>query len=411
MSCIIESTYRISPNSIPLIVYIDTSMATHISPTQGVVGSDLVSLQQLRAHENHPHRTFHRIQQPLLTRITPADTLIFDRLTALASSAGRVHFLSCPFLSHFNTLDLSRSLELLKLEGQEPCDNDESPGRNTSRDRDRDPTNNVNDRTDYPSNRDLPPSANTRSRHRRGSDGGGSPRREKRAESRSFDPYGPPRSTLDINKTIQNILLRPHANAGEGYVYAFQHPDDIALAQPPQPAAQPHLIKIGRSKNHRARMRQTSKRCGYVPRTVFAYLMPRHAMVERVVHAQLHNSRLRDVGCVGCGTRHEEWFRVDVRRAEHVVALWKAFVECSPYDEQGAMLPAWRERLEQLDLGDADCWQRFVHGDLLGRQVAGLPQELEADTAPAGVIASHIYPSSDGDRDRDEQEGWETPVV
>ncbi|KAI7784923.1 hypothetical protein LA080_008954 [Diaporthe eres] len=252
-----------------------------------------------------------------------------------------------------------------------------------------------------PSSGDFPLSANTRSRHQRqGSDGGGSPPRQGRTEGRTFNPYGPSKSTLEINNAIKDLLLRHHADADEGYVYGFQHPEDVAvdpLSTGRCDNGRPHLVKIGRSKNHQARMRQISKRCEYVPHTVFAHLTPQHAMVERVVHTQLHNSRLRDVGCVGCGTRHEEWFEVDVGRAEHLVALWKAFAECHPYDKQGEMLPARRKRLEQLDLGDADCWEHFVHEAPLDRSVAGSPQELEAETAPTGLVEGLIGPSSDGD--------------
>lgn len=194
-------------------------------------------------------------------------------------------------------------------------------------------------------------------------------------------------------------------------MYGFQHPHDIALDPSSPPGGhdgRPHLIKIGRSRNHRVRMRQISKSCGYIPHTVFAHLMPQHARVERVVHAQLHNSRLRDVGCGGCGARHEEWFQVGVGQAEHLVALWKAFVECQPYDEQGEMLPAWRGRLEQLDLGEVDCWELFVHWGPLARPVAGSPEELEAESAPAGLGEGHNGPSSDGDPGSDDQEeSWE----
>lgn len=151
-------------------------------------------------------------------------------------------------------------------------------------------------------------------------------------------------------------------------------------------------------------MRQISKSCGYVPHTIFAHRTPQHIMVERVVHAQLHNERMRDDGCVGCGTRHEEWFEVGAERAEHLVALWRAFAESDPYDEQGEMRPPWRVRLAQLDIGDADCWEGFVRGHNPLGPVAGSPQELEAETASVGLVAGHIGPSSEGNTERDDQE-------
>ncbi|KAG8169204.1 hypothetical protein KVR01_001953 [Diaporthe batatas] len=195
-----------------------------------------------------------------------------------------------------------------------------------------------------------------------------------------------------------NLLLCCHPDADEGFVYGFQHPDDVA----PDPLLTgshkwAHLIKIGRSKNYQTRMKQIGKQCKYTPHTVFAHFMPWHGVVERVVHTQLHNSRLRDTGCRGCGARHEEWFQVDARLAEDAVELWKAFVECSPYDEQGGMLPVWRERLEQLDLDDSNCWQCFVHDAPSAWPAAGSPRGVEAENADLGLAAGCIGPRSDGD--------------
>ncbi|POS78039.1 hypothetical protein DHEL01_v203572 [Diaporthe helianthi] len=230
-------------------------------------------------------------------------------------------------------------------------------------------------------------------------------------EVRSFNSWGPPKSTGEINNAIKSLLLRSHPghpDADEGYVYGFQHPEDVAL-DPLQLGSHKsaHLIKIGRSKNHQMRMKQIGKQCKYAPHTVFAHFMPRHGMVERLAHTQLHNFRLRDVGCTGCGARHEEWFQSDVRLAEDVVELWKAFVERSPYDEQGAVLPVWRERLEQLDLDDADCWRRFVHDAPSAGPIAGSPQEPEAENACVGLAAGCIDPSSDEATGGGEhEEGW-----
>lgn len=400
MSCIFEIPCEVWLVSFPLLVQIESPMAAHYSSTQGVDGNDSFRVQRFGGRGNHSYITRDHILQSYLTQTTRGDSPIFNRLAAPVFLVGKVNALPHPFLYDATIVDLSRSLELLNLEDRGPFDSDESANRHTSRERDYHRSNDVNNHTDRPSSDGLPLSANTRSRHRRqGSDGGGSPPRQGRTDGRSFDPYGPPKSTLEINNTIKDLLLRRHADADQGYVYGFQHPDDVAvepLSTGGSNNGRPHLIKVGRSKNHQARMRQISKRCKYVPHTVFAHLTPKHAMVERVVHTQLHNLRLRDVGCVGCGTRHEEWVEVDVGRAEHLVALWKAFAECRPYDEQGEMLPAWRERLERLDLGDADCWEYLVHGAPLDRSVAGSPQELEAETTPAGSVEGLIGPSSDG---------------
>lgn len=408
MSCIFEIPCRVYLFSIPLLVQIDTSMATHNSTPQVVDGKDPVPRRRYRNYGDDTYGTPHRSLQPSFAQ--RGETLSFNSLVAPVFLLGKVNFLPYPFLYDTSILDLSRPFGSLNLEDREPCDTDESADRHTRRERGSSGTDDTYNHTDYPSDRHSPPSANTRSHHRQGSDEGGSPP-QRWADSRSFNPYGPPKSTLEINNAIKDLLLRHHAGADEGYVYGFHHPDDVALDRSPLPGGhdgRPQLIKIGRSRNHQARMRQISKRCGYVPHTVFAHHMPHHATVERIVHTQLHNSRLRDAGCAGCGTRHEEWFQTGVARAEHLVALWKTFAESHSYDDQGEMLPVWRERLEQLDLGDADCWEDFVHGATLARTVARSPQELEAETAPVGLVVDHVSPSSDRNLGNDDQEeSWE----
>ncbi|KUI72514.1 hypothetical protein VM1G_08404 [Cytospora mali] len=180
----------------------------------------------------------------------------------------------------------------------------------------------------------------------------------------------------EINERTKRLLLG-HSPATEGYVYGFTHPDDMMFRMSTDITQGTHLIKVGRSVNYERRMREFRRSCKYVPHVIFAYFMPHHFRIEMVVHLQLHNVRLRDVGCTGCGARHEEWFHVDIEHAQHLVSLWKGFANCLPYDEQGEMLPLWRERLEGIDLEDEDCWERFMRGIPSGKPVADSPQELE----------------------------------
>jgi hypothetical protein len=176
----------------------------------------------------------------------------------------------------------------------------------------------------------------------------------------------------EINEGVRRLLLA-HLPATEGYVYGFTHPEDIIMSSTPAEASTcgSRLIKVGRSVNYERRMREFRRKCKYLPRVVFAHLMPHHLRIELVVHLQLHNVRLRDVGCSGCGSRHEEWFGVDVAYAEHLVRLWQGFANCQPYDEGGEMLAMWRERLEEVDMNDEDCWERFIRGVPSGHPVAG----------------------------------------
>lgn len=246
----------------------------------------------------------------------------------------------------------------------------------------------------HTSNDHLPPYANTRS-HRHEDSDGGSPPPERRAAVRPFDPFGPSKTAREINEGIKRLLLG-HSPAIGGYVYGFTHPEDIILMNSRTSAETTqgtHLIKIGRSVDYERRMREFQRNCRYVPRVVFAHFMPHHHRIELVVHLQLHNARLRDVGCTGCGARHAEWFRVDVEYAEHLVNLWQGFANCRSYDEQGEMLPIWRERLEELDLDDGDCWERFIREIPLDHPEAGHPQEPEE--CPSSPREDEVGPSSD----------------
>ncbi|ROW08187.1 hypothetical protein VPNG_06891 [Cytospora leucostoma] len=168
-------------------------------------------------------------------------------------------------------------------------------------------------------------------------------------------------STSEINEGIKRLLLGKSPTT-EGYVYGFIHPSDMIFQTSAGSNPETHLIKIGRSIDYERRMREFIRKCKYVPHVVFAHFMHHHFRIELVVHLQLHNARLRDVGCTGCGAKHEEWFRVNVADAERIVSLWQSFTSCRPYDDHGGLLPMWRERLEAIDMDDADCWEHFIRG-------------------------------------------------
>lgn len=273
--------------------------------------------------------------------------------------------------------------------GQETSHDD----RSTNRDRDFQDHQDGQTQETHTNTDHTPPYAHTRSHHHNGGSDGGSPPPERRAAVRSFDRYGPPLTAREINEGVRRLLLG-HFPTTEGYVYGFTHPDDEMFRMSAEPSTRgTHLIKIGRSVNYERRMREFRRNCKYLPRVVFAHLMPHHFRIELVVHLQLHNVRLRDVGCNGCGARHEEWFGVDVAYAERFVSLWQGFANCHPYDEGGEMLPMWRERLEELDMDDGDCWERFIRGIPSDHPVAGHPQGIEE--YPSTPCEDYVGPSSD----------------
>lgn len=238
----------------------------------------------------------------------------------------------------------------------------------------------------------LLPQANAQPHHPLGSDGE-SPPPEREPATRSFNQYGPPKTISQINEGVKELLLEFHS-ADEGSVYGFTHPDDLALQAEEGAPRGVNLIKIGRSVNVQRRMREIREKCEYVPNVVFDLHMPHHHRVEKLVHLQLHNQRLRDVGCRGCHVRHMEWFRVDVEHARDLVSLWQTFCNSRPYDEQGEMLPELRERLEELDMDDAYCWERFIT-EWISSQSPPDRSSPGIEEHPHTIIVSDVAPSSD----------------
>lgn len=224
----------------------------------------------------------------------------------------------------------------------------------------------------------------------------GTPPEETNGMFRSFNTFGRPKSVREINEAIKTELLRPYPDV-EGFIYGFSHPENTFVKFGTGRALQMELLKIGRSDNIERRMRQWRKQCKYVPRLVFAHAMPQHYRIERVIHHQLHNARLREyLGCSGCGARHKEWFRVKAEYAQSLVATWRGFTEQQPYDELGNMLPDWLKRLEKIDLADPDCWSRFTRGLISTQPVStqGTLQGLEDSTYCS--FESETVSSSDG---------------
>lgn len=188
--------------------------------------------------------------------------------------------------------------------------------------------------------------------------------------TRTFNPFDHLKSTRETNEAIKAELLKPHP-ADTGFIYGFLHRNTLVrLGTGPALAAQ--VIKLGRTVNVKRRMKQWKKQCKYDPCVVLALEMPHHHRIERIVHHQLHNARLREFRCPGCGGQHNEWFRVNTVYAEHCVGMWMEFALRLPYDRFGALLPEWVARLEHVDLEDPGCWMWFVLGPGLGEPVSNV---------------------------------------
>lgn len=177
---------------------------------------------------------------------------------------------------------------------------------------------------------------------------------------RSFVLYEQMQSTREVNGAIKAELLKCHP-ATEGCIYGFLHPSDTRIRIGSETTYNIQIIKIGRSVNVRRRMKEWRKKCKYVPLVVLNIEMPHHHRIERIVHHQLHNSRLREYpGCSGCGSQHNEWFRVSTIYAVFLVSMWRDFAHRQPYGKDGKLLPDWLERLNQVDLEDPGCWMWFI---------------------------------------------------
>lgn len=172
--------------------------------------------------------------------------------------------------------------------------------------------------------------------------------------------YEQVKSTREVNETIKAELLKSHP-ATEGCIYGFLHPSNTRVRIGRDFTHNIQIIKIGRSVNIRRRMKEWRKKCKYEPLVVLNIEMPQHHRIERIVHHQLHNSRLREYpGCSGCGLQHNEWFRVSTIYASFLVSMWRDFAYRQPYGEDGKLLPDWLVRLDQIDLEDPGCWMWFI---------------------------------------------------
>lgn len=207
---------------------------------------------------------------------------------------------------------------------------------------------------------------------------------------RSFNPYGQPKSIREINETIKAELMRSHP-ANAGFIYGFTHAVIVFARLGTGPLIHVDLIKLGRTDNVQRRMHQWRKLCKYEPHLAFAHYMPHHQRIERIVHHQLHNARLREhLGCSGCGARHTEWFRAGAAHAESLVKMWQDFTRSGPYDEFGDLLPSWLGRLQRGDLDDPDCWISFTQGS-----VSTMPDNVDAESEDDSHPELEAEPSGD----------------
>ncbi|KAI5462688.1 meiotically up-regulated gene 113-domain-containing protein [Mariannaea sp. PMI_226] len=172
-----------------------------------------------------------------------------------------------------------------------------------------------------------------------------------------FEPYCPPLSNIARNQLIKILImspLKPSEKKSSGSVYMFTFPDNYHERTP--------YIKIGYTQNVQGRMASWEKQCGYKPMVLGTFTAEIYVKVERLVHEQLRNERMREAsGCPRCGVKHQEWFNVRSHKAAGLISMWTAWTRQEPYDENGSLKERWVNRLKSVDLSKDNCWEEFVY--------------------------------------------------
>ncbi|KAK5994763.1 hypothetical protein PT974_03146 [Cladobotryum mycophilum] len=175
-----------------------------------------------------------------------------------------------------------------------------------------------------------------------------------------FEPFGAELSIRKINSNVKEKLLsslqptESKAAANPGYIYVYTFPSEYRAAEP--------YLKIGYTSNLTRRMAQWRNACGYEPKVLSEFLAELHIRVERLVHTQLRNRRMREIDCPGCGRSHYEWFDASASKVAAAVALWTDWTRRQPYGEDGKLKEEWVKMLNDVDLDDSNCWEKFVNG-------------------------------------------------
>lgn len=161
-----------------------------------------------------------------------------------------------------------------------------------------------------------------------------------------------------IDQAIRETIMGNKTSGG--YVYILRAPKYFQNRVPPLPP----LVKIGRSKDIKARMAQLRRQCN-IPdlsevKNREQEKIDDFVKVEGIVHAALQNFQ-RDPECNVCkskekglDTLHKEWFNVSEDVALQTVQLWSKFARHQPWDEDGRLKDYWKLRLKGMRATDVE---------------------------------------------------------
>jgi hypothetical protein len=176
-----------------------------------------------------------------------------------------------------------------------------------------------------------------------------------RTLNQTFEPYCPPASLkFSVEEWIHECLVRPLAEREKvenhkGILYMYWVTGNFGF------------VKIGKTSgpSTKKRLDKWRRDCGHPieehtrGEAEVAVQLPHVYRVEALVHAELNNSRVREIACKKCSERktrkkgkecivgHQEWFRVSPDHAQKVIKKWSDWMLTNPYEERNG---EWRLR-------------------------------------------------------------------
>jgi hypothetical protein len=104
-------------------------------------------------------------------------------------------------------------------------------------------------------------------------------------------------------------------------------------------------------------LKEWSEQCGhpieeYTKRINGPAMQLHHAYrVEKLVHDELKDYRMKEICCKKCGKGHDEWFAVPQSHALKVIEKWSEWIMTRPYIETRGV---WHLK-EPIGVGDVLC--------------------------------------------------------
>ncbi|EGX88106.1 Putative helicase A859L [Cordyceps militaris CM01] len=138
------------------------------------------------------------------------------------------------------------------------------------------------------------------------------------------------KSIVDEIRDTARELLNTDANrsrneVNSGFIYLYQVPGNDAF------------VKIGFTGDVTKRLEEWKKDCHrepvLYPLPAAAVAVPHAHRVERLIHAELREHRVR-LYCERCEKQHNEWFETSVDRAAAVIEKWLLWMRGRPYEER-----------------------------------------------------------------------------